>query len=241
MISNLKGQYKNSYLGFAWQFLTPAIAVLLFYVLFTSIRAVDMEDYWIYLCAGMFPFSFLTISINTGGNTFTSNSGMIKKIYFPRELFVLSKTIGGFITFLISYAIVIVLVLLSDHDVGIVPMLWLIPLSILSFLFAYGVDLMISSIVVYVRDLSYLITAIARIIFWGTPIFYSVDSLTGFLTWAIWINPLTFFVTAFQDCLYGCTSPEFWTLIALIIMTAFVVVAGTLVFRKLDRGFAERL
>lgn len=240
IVRNLKGQYRYSYLGFAWQFITPLIAVLLFYFLFTSLRENEMEDYWIYLCTGMFPFSFLNISIS-GGNTFISNAAMIKKIYFPREIYVLAKSISGLITFAISCAAIVMLTIFSGHDMNIAGLAFIIPMMFLSFLFVYGMDLLLSSIVVYIRDLGYLVSALSKIVFWGTPIFYTTDNLTGALADAIWINPFTWYITSFQDCIYYAESPEIITIVMCLIMALFIVMLGEFVFERLNRGFAERL
>lgn len=78
---NIFGKYKNSALGFIWNFITPAVSILLFYIVFENFMGRDIPNYWAYLCVGMFPFMFMNNNLIGGASNITSNAGMIKKIY----------------------------------------------------------------------------------------------------------------------------------------------------------------
>ena len=238
---NLKGKYNNSLLGFMWHFITPAVSVVLFYIVFGTLNLSPLPNYWAYLCVGMFAFTFLNTNIISGASCITSNNGMIKKMYFPREILVFSQILLSLIVFLISYAIVIALILLSGIGFGI-EALWLIPLNIFLMLtFATGFTMLISSISVYVRDLEFLIVAFARILFWVTPIFYTIDNATGILGKIVWCNPITYYVVIMQDVLYYDVIPKTSVLLGAGIISFAVALVGWIVFTKLKKGFAERI
>jgi len=238
---NLKGTYKSSYLGFAWHFITPAILIVIFYVVFSSIRASPIDDYWVYLCVGMFPFTFFQTNLSAGSNCVVSNAGMINKMYFPREIIVFSQIISTFITFIMSYAVIIVLMLLSGIDISANAIIFLPTIMVLSIIFAAGYVLFLSAITVFVRDVRHFIDATTRILFFITPIFYLMSDISGMLEKVIWYNPFTWFITSYHDILYYGVMPETFKLIVCGAMALVVFIIGLIVFNKLKGKFAEVL
>jgi lipopolysaccharide transport system permease protein len=238
---NLYGKYKNSALGFLWNFITPAISILLFYIVFENFMGRDIPNYWAYLCIGMFPFTFMNTNLIGGASCITSNGGMIKKMYFPREIIPLSQVAYTFIVFAIAYCIVAVLMIVTQYPFSVNGLPALIIVIPAMFVFSLGTILITSSISVYSRDFEYFIMAMAKILFWITPVFYVADSLTGILSKIIWFNPLTYFVNSFQKILYWGVMPSAKILIICCLVSAAVFIAGIYVFEKLKDGFAERI
>ncbi len=238
---NLYGKYKNSTLGFIWNFLTPGISILLFYIVFENFMGRDIPYYWAYLCVGMFPFSFMNSNLIGGASNITSNGMLIKKMYFPRELLPLSQVAYTLVVFLIAYVIVAVLMLITGFPLSSKGMLAL-PLVIFTmFLFSFGTILLTSAISVYSRDFEYMITAFARVLFWITPVFYMIDSLTGILSSIVWLNPLTYYVECLHGIIFWGVMPSAELLIACTGFSLVMFVAGAYVFEKLKDGFAERI
>lgn len=238
---NLFGKYKNSALGFLWNFVTPAVSILLFYIVFDNFMGRDIPHYWAYLCIGMFPFQFMNSNLIGGASNITANGGMIKKMYFPREILPLSQVTYTLVVFLIAYVIIVALMLITGFQLSFNGLLAL-PLIILTmFIFSLGTILLTSSISVYSRDFEYLIVAFARILFWVTPIFYMTDSLNGILSTIVWLNPLTYYVESFHDIFYWGVMPSTATLIACIAFSIIMFIIGACVFERLKDGFAERI
>jgi lipopolysaccharide transport system permease protein len=238
---SLFGKYKNSVLGFIWNFVTPAISVVLFYVVFENFMGRDIPNYWAYLCIGMFAFTFLNTNMIGGASNITSNGGMIKKMYFPREILPLSQVTYTFIVFMIAYIIVIVLMAITGFSFSSRGLLALPVVVFTMFIFSFGTILITSAISVYSRDFEFFITATARILFWVTPIFYTVDSLTGILSKIIWLNPLSYYIIGLQDILYRGIMPDYTILIACFILSLVTLSLGVYIFEKLKNGFAEKL
>ena len=93
---NTAGRYKNSYVGFAWHLLLPVLMIIVLYITFTNIRPRQVEDFWIYLSAGMFPITFISSSLR--GRAVVSNANYITKMKFPREIAVISSVITDFLS-----------------------------------------------------------------------------------------------------------------------------------------------
>ena len=238
---SLFGKYKNSALGFLWNFVTPAISILLFYIVFENFMGRGIPHYWVYLCVGMFPFSFMNTNLIGGASNITSNGGMIKKMYFPRELLPLSQVAYTLIVFLIAYVIIFIMMLTTGFPLSTKGMLALPLVIITMFIFSFGTILLTSAISVYSRDFEYLITAFARVLFWVTPIFYMIDSITGILSKIIWFNPLTYYVEGLHEIIYWGVMPSAELLIVCTVLSLVMLVIGAYVFEKLKDGFAERI
>lgn len=237
----LYGKYKNTVLGFIWNFIVPVLSILVLYVVFDTIRERDFPFFWAYLCIGMFPFSLMSPSITEGAGSITSNANMIKKMYFPMEILPLTQVTYSFIIFSISYIFVAILMVFVGFPLGYGGLLALPLVIITMFIFSLGMMMFVSTITVYIRDLEPLISVFGRSLFWLTPIFYSTDQLTGPLLTLVWMNPLTYYVESFHDILYRGIMPDGSVLIGCVIISLLTLVLGAYTFFKFKDGFVERI
>ena len=241
IVRDFKGRYKNSFFGFLWHFITPVVMIILFYIVFTNIRFNPIENYWVYLCVGMFPFSFFQGNIQGGSSCITSNSGMIKKMYFPREIIVFSQVISLFITLLITYTGMILILLIFGFSLSVTALLFLPVLMALSILFAFGFVLFLSAASVFIRDIQHVMSIVGRIIFWITPVFYLTSEVTGILEKIIWYNPFTYFIESYHDILYFGVVPDTINMVIVCLLSVIAFVGGLVIFNKLKGKFAEKL
>lgn len=239
---NLYGKYRNSFLGFAWNFITPIVLMILYYIIFTEIRTdTSIENRWAFLSTAIFLFTFLTHCITGGTSAFTGNAGMIKKIYFPKEILVLANAISSMIVCLIGYAIVLITLIVTSYPIDWACVLLLMPLLALAFMFGIGCIFFLSSIAVFIRDIQYALGSIGIALFVMTPMRYMASEATGILSVLIWYNPLTYYVEFVHDILYFGQMPSmFYSIICTVLAIAMLII-GYAVFRKLRHGFIKRL
>ena len=238
---NLFGRYKNSYLGFAWNFITPMIYIILSYIIFTEIRANSTENYIVFLSSGIFAFTVLTSGITGGGNLFTGNSGMIKKMYFPREILAIINALSSGIVMCIGYVIVYILAIALGQGISLISIPVVIFVLICTLIFSMGCSLLLGSLSVYVRDVQYILGSFSIVFFVCTPIRTIASEATGILADIYWINPLTYFVEPLHQAIYYCQVPDLWILEVMTVLTIVVFLLGYAVFMKLKHGFVERL
>ena len=240
VVKNLFGRYKNSVLGFAWHFVLPVIMMCVYYVVFNTIRAKAVPDFWVYMSSGLFPFTFMIGNLNRGPAAITSNSGMVKKMYFPRSILILSEVASSFIVMLIGYAIVFAGILLIGYDMGI-SLIMLPVVLILMVIFVIGYVLFLSAITVYVRDLQYLINSLSMVFFFITPMYFMMSDVDGILATIIALNPFAYYVQALNQIIYFGAFPDGQIMLMCVIMPLISIIVGIMVFRKLKKSFAERL
>ncbi len=80
-----------------------------------------------------------------------------------------------------------------------------------------------------------------NLLFYATPILYTADLLPGIFQWIIKLNPLAQMITAYRDIFMYHIMPGTWGTLYIILISAFSFVIGLIVFRKLERGFAEEV
>ena len=236
----IRGKYKGSFLGVLWSFLNPLLTVLVYAIVFPYIMRVQVPNYLIFLIVAIIPWNFFTTCITTGCNCVWLNGGIIKKVYFPREILPVSVILAGLINFLISCVIILIFLLFGGVGFSI-QLLWLPLIAIIQSLLSLGLLFILSAINVYVRDVEYVVAFFVNLLFYGTPILYTVDMFPQKISWLLNINPLAHLIDAYRSIFYYQTMPNFSSLLYLIIVSLIILIIGYSVFRKLEKGFAEEV
>ena len=86
----IRGKYKNSFLGVLWSFLNPLLQILVYAIVFPLILKNNEKNYVIFLCCGLIPWTFFSTAITRAAFTMIENGNIIKKVYFPREILPIS-------------------------------------------------------------------------------------------------------------------------------------------------------
>lgn len=238
---DFKGNYRHSFLGYLWHVITPAAMIVIYMIVFSTVFGREIDNYWLYLCSGIFPWHFFISSLGSGTNCMVTHAGMIQKMYFPREALIYANAITNLITFLISYVLVIVLMILTGCHINIWSLLIVPVIIFFESVFVIGLTLALSSIDVYVRDVSHAIRLITMLWVWVTPVMYLSSINNGALQTILWVNPMTYFIESFHSCVYYGQIPTLEMISISFLLAAAAFVAGILIFKRLERGFAERL
>lgn len=236
----IRGKYKGSFLGVLWSFLNPLLMVLVYALVFPYIMRVKQDNYLVFLITGVIPWNFFTTCVTSGCNCVWINGGIIKKVYFPREILPISVVASGLINFLISCIIILIFVIAG----GIMPtfnLLWLPVIAIIQALLTLGVLFILSAINVYVRDIEYLVGFILQLIFYATPILYNATMFPEKYRWILYLNPMTHIIDAYRSIFYYGLMPELKSLVFIGILSLCVFIVGYQIFRKLEKGFAEEV
>ncbi|WP_400233728.1 ABC transporter permease [Methanomethylophilus alvi] len=237
----LKGKFKYTALGYFWHLLNPLSQIVIYYFIFTVIFGKDIPNYWVYISTGMFAFTFINSCITGGCNIIVSNKNMVTKMAFARETLIFSKVLSGLVTLTISYVILAVLMLITGT--GPTWCIVFIPiLAICMAVFCTGIAFILSAATVYLRDIANAVGIIMGCMMFAIPIFYVASQRATPLMETIWsINPLYYYIECIHDVFYAGVVPDMMYMVVCIIVAPIVFVIGLFVFKKLERGFAERL
>ncbi len=236
----VRSKYKNSFLGVVWSFLNPLLQIVVYAIIFSLILKNKQENYAIFLCCGIIPWTFFSITINKSAFTMIENGNIIKKVYFPREIIPISVVTAETINFLISTLIILGFVIVGG--IGLSKYIIFYPIILIAqYLVILSISFIVSSICVYFRDLQHFIGIILQLLFYAAPIVYSQDSIPIEFQWILKYNPMTYIINAYRDIFYYQRSVKFMPLIILVIIGILACVVSYKIFDKFQKGFAEQL
>ena len=236
----IRGKYKNSFLGVLWSFLNPLLQIAVYAIVFPLILRNTQENYVIFLCCGLIPWTFFSTAITRSASTMIENGNIIKKVYFPREILPISVVTSEAINFIISTIIIMAFVIFGG--LGITKYILFYPLVLLAqYIIVLAISFVISSVTVYFRDLQHLIGVALQLLFYATPIVYSADTIPESFKWVLQINPMTYIINGYRAIFYEQQSPDLIPIFILIGVGIVACIIGYLIFNKLQKRFAEEL
>ncbi len=236
----IRGRYKNSFLGILWSFLNPLLQLLVYSVIFGALLAGGDETYPIYICVALIPWTYFTTAISQAAFTVIGNADIIKKVYFPREILPISVVTSGAVNFVISTIIILAFVIFSG--LGLSWYIVFYPLILLiQYILLLGISFIVSSVTVYFRDLEHIIGVVLMAAFYATPIVYNIEQLPHTLQVLVNLNPMTHLINGYRDIFYYHQIPNMEILFILLGISLVLTIAGYFIFKKLQKGFAEEL
>jgi lipopolysaccharide transport system permease protein len=248
----LKARYRGSVLGFLWSLANPllllAVYSFVFGVLFRPARSQGIGDgpYALFVVSGLFPWVWLSTSTLEGSMSLIANSGLIRKAVFPAELLPMVVVLSNLVHLLLAMPVVLAALvaswLLTHHAVGGTAVV-LLPLVILLHLpMVAGLALGASALTVHFKDVRDLLANLLTLLFFLTPILYSLDFFAGqyrMMTLVVRLNPFTPFTLAYQDVLFfgQAPSPLLWVQMGLVSLIFWS--AGSWLFDRLRETLVE--
>ena len=244
---DLRAKYKGSVLGLAWTLALPLALMLVYLVVFSVLwkaEATDLDDYWLFLLAGLPPWAFLAASLQTGARSLVENAPLIRKVRFPRQLVPLSVVATQLVAFATMTAIVLVLALWfrsESRDTA-----WLaVPVAAVIVLFVAGLTLTVAALNAVFRDVEFVVAALLLPWFFLTPILYQLDDLPGAEShpWLVdlihWGNPMTPAIEAYRTPLYAGELPPAADTLYLCVAAVVALAVGAFTFTRVDDRIAS--
>jgi len=236
----IRGKYKGSFLGVLWSFVNPLLMTLVYAIVFPFLLRSTTPHYVTYLVIGILPWNWFTTIVAQGTTTFLSNAGIIKKVYFPREILPISVVTSGLVNFLISLLIIALFLICSG--IGFSWYIVFLPLIILiQYIFSLAVVFFTSAIDVYVRDSEYIINFLIQMVFYATPILYTLDMFPAKFQTLLKINPMVTIINSYRDVLFYQSLPHIKSLFIILAICLLLLCITYKLFKKLEKGFAEEL
>ncbi|MCZ2816407.1 ABC transporter permease [Modestobacter sp. VKM Ac-2984] len=216
----LKVKYKDSVLGFFWTLVRPMTQLVIYYVAFTIFLGNQQPAYAIFIFSGLVVWGLFTDILGGCTGSIVGNGGLLKKTYFPREIFPLSVVGAALVNFGLQLLVLFAaLGLAALTGFQVVPTwdLALVPLALVVCLtWGLALGLFLAAATVYFRDLQHLIEIITLALFWMVPIVYPIvlpinnfsENGNSVLLDLYLANPMVNVVAAFQRAFYTM-GPEY--------------------------------
>ena len=213
IVKELKVKYKDSALGFFWTLVRPLLYLLVYSVAIGIFLGAGrtIPDFGVYLFTGLLVWTLFTDVVGGATGAIVSNAGLVKKVYFPRELLTFS-VVGAALINAVLQVVVLIGAYLVTRQFPPLSDLYLVPLAVLVLvLFSTALGLILGAVNVYLRDVEYLVEVGLLLWFWMTPIVYDwtkvrqqlvIDHHLEWLFQIYMANPMTNIVLAFQRALW---------------------------------------
>ena len=237
---NLRTRYKASFFGFLWTFLNPLLQLVVYSLVFSTIMNMGVKNYPMFLFVVLLPWIFFTSITQEATSLIVSNSNIIKKVYFPREILPIASVSAGLINMGLSFLIAFVALLL--FHIPLTVSIIALPLVMgIEFILTLGVSFLMAAVTVYFRDIEHIWGILLMAWFYLTPIVYPINAIPVKYLKYLFINPMVPLTEAYRDILYYGVVPYLPGLAILALMSFLVLIFGYLVFKRLSKGFAEQV
>lgn len=238
---DLRGRYKGSVLGFMWTFINPLLQLVVYTLVFSVILRADIQKYYLFLFVALIPWIFFSSCVAGGASVVIGQKNLVTKIYFPQEVLPVAYVTSSFVNMLYSFIVVLVVVVFSGLKVNLAAWFYLPIIMAVEYIMGLGIALITSSVTVYFRDMEHILGIFTMAWQFMTPIMYSIELVPQSILPVFMLNPMTPVITAYRDVLYYGKTPELSTLLHALIFGVVVLIAGSLIFSRLKKHFAEEL
>ena len=233
---DLKIKYRRSFLGYIWSLLNPLMMMAVMSIVFSYMFRFDIPNYPLYLICGQTLWSFFNESTNASMMSVIGNGSLIRKVYIPKYIFPISRVLSSFVT--MSFSLVAILIVMIVTRVTFTWKLIFLPIPLaFLLLFCMGVGMALSAFAVYFRDVLHLYSVVVMAWMYLTPVFYPISALPGKVAFCLQFNPMYHYVTFFREVVLYGTIPAASIWVGTVGFGLISIVAGFLIFRKLQHNF----
>ena len=249
---NIAVRYKQAYLGIAWAIIKP-VALMLIFSLLKSIVGMDTGTvpYAILTFTALLPWMLFQEAATDGVSSVVRNAHLIKKVYFPREVFPLTAVLTKLIEFAINY--VVLLAMMAYYDIfPSLYALWVPLLVVYTVLVALCIAFIGAALNVYYRDVGNALPLALNLLMYASPVIYPlpllqdkllVHRVAGEWSSALYTlytaNPLAGLIDAFQRVMLKGEPPDLYGMLPGMLVVAAVLPLSYLVFRRAESWFAD--
>lgn len=243
----LRVRYKQAILGVAWALLQPVTLAITF-TFFVARTVTDANlgnrgvPYALFAVVGLIPWTFFAAAVGQGSTSLLANLQLVNKIACPREVFPLSLVGVAAVDACVSLLAVVALFVAKQTAPSGLGLVWAPVLILIELCFTAGVTLMLSALVVHLRDIRHVVPVVLQMGILATPVIWSYDNLSHDVQVVYGIvNPLGPVIDAWRDTLLYGAAPNLSTLVPAGIASVVYLLIGFRVFKRLEASFADLL
>jgi len=239
-VTDLRLRYRNSVLGFFWSILEPLLMLTVLYFVFSYVLRSDIENYPLFLLIGLIIWNTFSRGTTMASNSVLSRGGIVLTVKFPRMILPLSSIITSFLMMFLELLVFVAFIIAFQFQPPTTALA--LPLAFIPlFIFTLGISLLLSSLNVLYRDISYIWAVVILAGFFLTPIIYKIDIFPENVQNVLMINPMAHFVTWAQNfTIYG-DIPTIESIGYSFGLSIAVLLVGFFVFVRLEDRMVDKL
>ena len=237
---DIKVRYRQTVLGIAWAVLQPLAFMVILSLVFGKFGKIssDGTPYPLFSYTGLVPWTFFATGLGLAVNSVAANMNLVKKIYFPREVFPIGALIGCFVDFLVAASLVAGLMAWYRYPPS-VQLVWLPWLIALEVAFVLAIALFAAAMNVFYRDIKYIIPLCIQLGLFVTPVIYSVSTVPEHLRPWYMLNPMAVVIDGMRRIVLHGQPPELGPLVTATVLVGALCVAAYAYFKHAEVKFAD--
>ncbi len=241
-VREVRAQYAQTVLGVLWAVLKPLMALAIFSIFFGILVPLDSKikvEYPLFAFSGMVAWYFFTYLIVNVGSSVLNAQQLISRIYFPKLILPLAKSLAGMVDFGISMVLMVLLMLIWGHVPGWEILLF--PVVVLvNLIVGLSLGIWLAALTTRFRDFHHLLPYLVNFAIWLTPVFYPSTIIPEKYQHFLYMNPMAGVIAAFRWTLLGDEVPSLKYLYGLApILLLFIV--GIWYFERVEREMVDKV
>jgi lipopolysaccharide transport system permease protein len=241
---NFVSQYKQTILGPAWALIQPLLTTVVFTVVFGNLAGLAPGGVpsFLFFMSGNIAWQYFSSCLTSTANTFTGNSAIFGKVYFPRLVTPISTVLTNLISFGIQFLLFLVFLVIYWIKGSIQPSLYalLLPLLLVHMaMLSLGVGIIVSSLTTKYRDLKMLVSFGVQLWMYGTPVAYDIGIVPAKYMSLYMLNPMTPVINCFRTAFLGLGSFDLPHYLISWAVTLVVLFLGLMLFSRVEKTFMD--
>jgi len=201
-----KSSFQMHYLGILWQFINPALQVLVFWAVFgLGIRSgnpVGDIPFFVWLVIGLVPWFFISPVIVQGSNSVYAKVNLVSKMKFPVSVLPTITIVKNSFNFMVMLVLLGIVLLVYGINSG-VYLFQIVYYLVALFTFLFSVTLLLSTLSTIIRDIQIALQSVMRMLFFLTPIFWDPSNVPPLFHNLLKLNPLYYLIDGFRNTFLG--------------------------------------
>ncbi len=237
---DMKLLYKRSTLGIAWTLINPLLQLAVFSFVFKTVIPVNVPQFSSFAFSGLLIWTWTQTALFQATALITSNRALIRQPNFPIAILPVVTTTTGLIHFLLALPVLIIFLAIDGIQPNVV-LLYMPVLMFIQFFLTVSLAYPLAAINVTFRDTQHTLGVVLQMLFYLTPIFYSLDSIPKQFLPLYQLNPMVPLIEAYRAILLKGTQPNWQALLTVSLIVAVLLPIGLGIFRRQSDRFVEEL
>lgn len=233
--------YKQTILGPFWFFAQPLLTSLVFWAVFGRVGKIVTKGVpqFLFFLSGIILWSFFASCLTKTATTFTGNTGLFGKVYFPRLTVPLSIVLTALATFGVQFILFVAAFCASWwFGVPVHPNWRLIVLPVLLLemsMLGVGVGSLVAAVTVTYRDLAVIVQFGVQLWMYASCVVFPLELMGQRARFWFILNPMVPVIESFRYAFLGFGVIQLWQLAMSFAITTVIFFAGLLLFARVER------
>ncbi len=237
---DLRLRYRQTALGVVWVVLQPLIAAGIFTFVFGTVAHMSSEGkpYMLFTFAALTGWNLFSGILTRTAGCLVGNAHLVSRIFFPRLILPLSVMPAAMVDFIVSLGMFAALLMIYH----VAPTLALLTLPFWMLLLAagaFGTGLVAASLMVQYRDVQFVLPVATQLVLYASPVAYAASRVPEKWHTLYFLNPLVAAIEGLRWSLLGTEAPSIGSVAYSSAVAIVAVIFGVIVFRRMERGFAD--